>query len=436
MKFTLSAEGAPRHRASLDEILTTLTRIGLEVESVEDKAAELAAFRVAHVRTATRHPNADKLQVCIVDTGAEDVMVVCGAPNARAGMKAVFAPVGAIIPASGLELKAGSIRGQLPTACCARRELKLGEDHDGIIELPDDAPVGAPVAAVLGLDDPSSTSPSRPIAATATASRGSRAIWRRRGLPCRDAEIAPVAGPIPRRSPPRSRRASGAAVRGAADPRREERAVARLDAEPPARRGAASDFGAGGRDQPHQPRPGAAVACVRRRQAERRPHRALRQDGESLVGLDGKTYALDGGSSSSPTRRRRAGIAGVMGGLETGCTMETVNVFIEAALFDPVRIAAAGRKTGINRRALSLRARRRSGLQPRRAGAGDEADPRVVRRRGIRGGERRRGSRVAADHRLRSGAGEAADRLDLPPAEICAFSAISAARSPGRSRSR
>ena len=108
MKFTLS--WLKEHlvtEASLDEILTTLTRIGLEVESVEDKAAELAAFRVAHVRTATRHPNADKLQVCIVDTGAEDVMVVCGAPNARAGMKAVFAPVGAIIPASGLELKAG-----------------------------------------------------------------------------------------------------------------------------------------------------------------------------------------------------------------------------------------------------------------------------------------------------------------------------------------
>ena len=104
---------------------------------------------------AKQHPNADRLRVCLVDTGSGQVQVVCGAPNARTGMKGVFAAVGSRIPGTGLDLKAGVIRGvESNGMLCSKREMGLGEDHDGIIELPDDAPVGAPFAQIMGLDDP------------------------------------------------------------------------------------------------------------------------------------------------------------------------------------------------------------------------------------------------------------------------------------------
>ena len=153
MKFTLSwLKDHLETRAPLDEIVETLTRIGLEVERLEDKATALAAYTIARVVSAEQHPNADRLRVCMVDSGSgEPVQVVCGAPNARTGMKAVFAPIGAVIPASGEALKKAAIRGVASNGMlCSARELKLGEEHDGIIELPEDAEVGAPAARALG----------------------------------------------------------------------------------------------------------------------------------------------------------------------------------------------------------------------------------------------------------------------------------------------
>src|SRR5213078_4815488 len=157
MKFTLA--WLTEHldtQASLDEIVDRLTMIGLEVERVEDKAKELAAFTVARVISAEPHPNADRLRVCMVDTGTgAPVQVVCGAPNARAGMKGVFAPPGAHIPGTGLDLQIGKIRGvESRGMLCSPRELKISEEHEGIIELPPDAPVGKKFAEFLGLDDP------------------------------------------------------------------------------------------------------------------------------------------------------------------------------------------------------------------------------------------------------------------------------------------
>src|ERR1700734_3900396 len=140
--------------ASLAEIVDALTRVGLEVESVEDPARKYEGFVVGSVIEAKQHPNADRLKVCIVDAGGEPGQVVCGAPNARTGMKGVFSPVGTYIPGKKIVLAKGVIRGvESNGMLCSAAELELSEDHDGIIELPDDAPVGVAYATYAGLDD-------------------------------------------------------------------------------------------------------------------------------------------------------------------------------------------------------------------------------------------------------------------------------------------
>src|ERR1700678_3337661 len=156
MKFTLSwLKTHLDTDAPLDLITATLTRIGLELEGVEDRGAALAAFRIAHVIEALQHPNADRLRACKVDTGDSIVSVVCGAPNARTGMKAVFAAPGSVIPGTNVTLKVGEIRGvQSAGMLLSAREMGLGDDHAGIVELPSDAPVGVSYAAWSGLDDP------------------------------------------------------------------------------------------------------------------------------------------------------------------------------------------------------------------------------------------------------------------------------------------
>src|SRR4051794_20314579 len=130
--------------------------IGLEVENIEDKAKQLGAFTIARVIEAKQHPNADRLRVCIVDTGAgEPVQVVCGAPNARTGMKGVFSPPGTYIPGKKITLGVGTIRGvESRGMLVSEAEMELSDDHEGIIDLPDDAPVGEPYAKWAGLGDP------------------------------------------------------------------------------------------------------------------------------------------------------------------------------------------------------------------------------------------------------------------------------------------
>src|ERR1700710_2690344 len=156
MKFTLSwLKTHLDTDAPLERITDTLSAIGLEVEGVETPGEKLASFRIAHVVEAVQHPNADRLRACKVDAGNGIVSVVCGAPNARTGMKAVFAAPGAFIPGSGITLKVGEIRGvQSAGMLLSAREMGLGDDHAGIIELPADAPVGVPYATYSGLDDP------------------------------------------------------------------------------------------------------------------------------------------------------------------------------------------------------------------------------------------------------------------------------------------
>src|SRR6201998_743476 len=135
-------------------IAERLTMLGHEVESIENRAQALAPFTVASVVSAERHPNADRLKVCIVDTGKTQVQVVCGAPNAHTGMKGVFAPTGTVIPRTGALLQETVIRGIASRGMlCSAYELGLGEDREGIIELPQDAPVGTPYASYARLGD-------------------------------------------------------------------------------------------------------------------------------------------------------------------------------------------------------------------------------------------------------------------------------------------
>ncbi len=161
MKLTLSwLKSHLDTDASLDEIAETLTRIGLEVEGVEDQAKKLKDFVVAHVIEAKQHPNADRLRVCMVDIGAgAPVQVVCGAPNARTGLKSVFAAPGTYIPAKNITLGKGVIRGvESLGMLCSAAELELSEDHDGIIELPEDAPMACATSNTRSSAIPSSTS--------------------------------------------------------------------------------------------------------------------------------------------------------------------------------------------------------------------------------------------------------------------------------------
>src|SRR5207302_4021384 len=140
----------------LERLADKLTMIGLEVEAIEDKARLLAPFTIARVISAEQHPNADRLRVCMVDTGAGDpVQVVCGAPNARTGMKSVFSPPGTFIPGKNITLGIGTIRDvESPGMLCSAAELELSNDHDGIIDLPADAPVGVRYVEWAGLSDP------------------------------------------------------------------------------------------------------------------------------------------------------------------------------------------------------------------------------------------------------------------------------------------
>ncbi|MEY3906504.1 MAG: hypothetical protein RIR59_1327, partial [Pseudomonadota bacterium] len=156
MKFSLSwLKDHLATDADIQAVADTLNRIGLEVEGIENPAERLKGFTVAKVLTADRHPQADKLQVLTVDAGAGPLQVVCGAPNARAGLVGVFGVEGAVVPANGMVLKKAAIRGvESNGMMCSSRELELGDDHDGIIELPADAPIGTAFADYAQLDDP------------------------------------------------------------------------------------------------------------------------------------------------------------------------------------------------------------------------------------------------------------------------------------------
>jgi phenylalanyl-tRNA synthetase beta chain len=356
MKFTLSwLKDHLETEADAQTVGDKLTSIGLEVESIEDAGARLKDFTVAHVISAEKHPNADKLKLCMVDTGSgEPVQVVCGAPNAHTGMKAVFAKPGVVIPATGDVLKVGTIRGvESRGMLCSARELQLGDDHDGIIELAADAKIGEPAARALGLNDPVIDVAITPNRGDATSVYGiARDLAAADFGALKDGSVNSISGtfPCPKKIhlnfTPETASAcplfAGRLIRNVKDGPSPQWVQDRLKAvglRPISALVDVSNLLSLDRGRPlHVFDADKLVGDMQARLAE---------DGEQIPALDGKTYTLDSAMCVIADEKAARGIAGVMGGEDTACTESTTNVFIESAYFDPARIAQTGRKLGI-----------------------------------------------------------------------------------------
>jgi phenylalanyl-tRNA synthetase beta chain len=341
--------------ASLDEIVETLTRIGLEVEDVEDKAKAFSDFTIARVIEAKPHPNADRLRVCIVDTGAgEPVQVVCGAPNARTGMKSVFAPPGSFIPGKSMTLGVGTIRGvESRGMLVSAAELQISDDHEGIIDLPADAPVGERYAAYAGLDDPVieiNLTPNRPDCASVhgiardLAAAGLGKLKSGAVQPVKGAEPCPVAVKLDFEKGDEHLCPAFAlrlvrGVRNGSSPEWMQRRLSAIGLRPINALVDITNYVTYDRGRPLHVFDAAKV------KGNLTVHRA--REGEKVVALDGRTYALDDSNVVIVDEDGPESIAGIMGGEHSGCDEGTTDVLIESALWDPLNIAQSGRKLGI-----------------------------------------------------------------------------------------
>jgi phenylalanyl-tRNA synthetase beta chain len=356
MKFTLA--WLKEHLdtdASLEAIVGKLTMIGLEVESLDDRGKLLAPFTIARVVSAQQHPNADRLRVCMVDTGKGDpVQVVCGAPNARTGMTGVFVPPGAFIPGKNMTLAVGTIRGvESRGMLVSEFELQISDDHEGIIDLPADAPLGANYAQWAGLDD-------TVIEINLTANRGdatgvhgiARDLAAADMGRLKDASVKPIAGRFP--CPVKVTLDFGSTpslcpafalrlvrgVKNGPSPAWLQRRLTAIGLRPINALVDITNFITYDRGRPLHVFDAAKVngnLTVRRA-----------RDGESLVALDDKLYTLDDSICVIADEKGVESLSGIMGGEATGCSETTTDVLIESALWDPLNIAQSGRKLGIN----------------------------------------------------------------------------------------
>lgn len=356
MKFTYSwLTDHLEPTASFDQIVERLSLIGLEVEGVEDKAKQLAPFVVGEVLTAEKHPNADKLRVCTVSIGKGDpIQVVCGAPNARAGLKTVFAAPGTVIPTSGLELKIGKIRDvESRGMLCSAREMGLSEEHDGILELPEDAPVGAPFADVLGLNDPVIEIAVTPNRADCLGVSGVARDLAAAGLgELMAPRVKPVEGTFPapltvtlefgETSPlcPAFALRVVKGVKNGPSPQWLQDRLRAIGLRPINALVDVTNFMTFDRNRPLH------VFDLKKVSGHLVVRRA--KGGETLLALDGKTYTLDESMCVIADDRGVESLAGIMGGEDSGCDESTTDVVIESALWDAINIAQTGRKLGIN----------------------------------------------------------------------------------------
>jgi phenylalanyl-tRNA synthetase beta chain len=353
MKFTLSwLRDHLDTDASLERITTTLSAIGLEVDAVIDRAAPLAPFRTARVIEAKRHPNADRLRVCRVDAGTgEDITVVCGAPNARTGMAAVFAPPGAFIPGTGITLKVGEIRGVSSAGMLvSARELGLGEDHDGIIELPPETRPGLSYADWAGLDDPVIEIGVTPNRGDALAVRGIARDLAAAGVGfLKPWAPKPLHGPF---SPiawkneytsgcPWIMGRSISKVKNGPSPDWLARRLTSIGLRPISALVDVTNYFAFDLGRPLH------VYDVDLISGGTLTVRRGRRD-EDFTALDGRRYEVTDADIVIADASGPVGLAGIMGGKSTGVSELTRTVFIECALFDPIRVALSGRRHQIN----------------------------------------------------------------------------------------
>ncbi|MFO1032803.1 MAG: phenylalanine--tRNA ligase subunit beta [Hyphomicrobiales bacterium] len=356
MKFTLSwLKDHLETTASVDEIAAGLLGIGLEVEEVSDKSKGLSDFTVAYVQKAEKHPNADKLRLCVVETKDGVKQVVCGAPNARTGIKAIIALPGVTIPHNGMVFSPATIRGvESQAMMCSERELLLSEEHDGIIEVQGDWPVGTPAAQALGLDDPMfyvKVTANRP---DALGIHGIARDLAAKGL----GTLKPLAVPAIKgtfESPikvsldfPKGEEKAcplfvGRYIRGLKNgpsPAWMQRRLKAIGLRPISTLVDITNYITFAHGRP--------LHVFDAKKVTGNITARFARDGETIDALDNKSYTLSSGMTVIADEAHAEAIAGIIGGIPSSCTDETTDVFLEAAWFDPVRTATTGRKLGIH----------------------------------------------------------------------------------------
>ena len=383
MKFTLS--WLKEHldtSATLIEVRDALTMLGLEVEGISNPAESLKGFVVGYLVEAVQHPNADRLRVCKVDTGAGVVQVVCGAPNARTGMKGIFAPTGSYIPGTDMTLKASKIRGEESNGMlCSSRELQLGDDHSGIIDLPADVKTGAPAAEALGLDDAVIEIKVTPNRGDCLGVHGIARDLAAAGLgTLRPFKAERVKGTYP--SPIKWTHGYEATpdspcpivvgrhfrgVKNGPSPDWLQRRLKAIGLRPISALVDITNLVTFDLNRPlHVFDAGKLAGDLVMRQA---------RDGEQILALDGKTYTLDPSVSVIADSKAAHGIGGVMGGEDTGVQDGTTEVFLEVAYFTPIKVAATGRKLGIQ---SDARYRFERGIDPQSVHWGTDVATRLI----------------------------------------------------------
>ncbi len=363
MKFTLNwLREHLETDAQLPELLDALTDLGLEVEEVVDPSEALGAFRICRVIEAAQHPDADRLRLCRVevwpdgaDKPSQEVQVVCGAPNAKTGLIGVFAPIGAHIPGTGIELKAGVIRGvESNGMLCSEKELELSDDHDGIIELPSDAPLGERFIDYKQLNDPTidiAITPNRPDAlgvfgiARDLAARGLGTLKVTDTVPVKGSFKSPISvsthNDVKEKGCPLFAGRIIKGVKNGPSPAWLQQRLRAIGLRPISALVDITNFFTYDRNRPLH------VFDVDKVKGDTLTvHFA--EGGEQITALDEKEYQLEAGMMVISDENGPESIAGIMGGLATGCTEDTTEVFLESAYWDPIMIAETGRKLKIN----------------------------------------------------------------------------------------
>jgi phenylalanyl-tRNA synthetase beta chain len=373
MKFSLSWLKAHLETdATIEQVADCLNRIGLEVEGIENPAEALRAFRIAKVVKASKHPQAEKLQVLVVDAGDGPVQVVCGAPNARAGMTGIFGPAGAVVPSNGMELKVTAIRGEMSNGMmCSLAELALGEDHDGIAELPDDAPKGVSYADWAGLDDPVIDVSITPNRQDCMGVHGIARDLAAAGLgTLKPLKTPVVAGSYKCPVEIRTDDTEGCpafygrvikGVKNGASPQWMQACLKSAGQRPISALVDITNYVMLGFGRPSHVYDLAKLtgAVVARRA----------KDGEQVMALNDKIYTLTSDMTVIADDSGVHDIAGIMGGAHSGCSDTTTDVLLEIAYFAPERIAKTGQALALT---SDARARFERGVDPGFMGYGIE----------------------------------------------------------------
>jgi phenylalanyl-tRNA synthetase beta chain len=351
MKFTLSwLKDHLQTDAGLAQVVEAMTMAGLEVEHVEDPAGKLAAFSVARIIEAVQHPNADRLRVCQVETVDGRKEIVCGAPNARAGLMTVYAPIGTRIPGTGITLEPRAVRGVVSNGMlCSAAELQTAEESDGILELETDLAVGASAAQALGLEAviDFEVTPNRPDwlgvqgIARDLAATGLGSFTPSDPTPVPGAFPCPIDIRLP--APEACPAFAGRLVRGVKNGPSPAWLQAKLKSVGQRSISALVDITNLLTLDRCRPLHVYDAAKLQGGWIEARLGRA----GERVAALDGETYEVGPDVCVIADASGAIGLGGVMGGSSTGCSEETTDVFIESAWFDPLRTAQTGRDTGI-----------------------------------------------------------------------------------------